>query len=107
MGSVRDRFCYNFLHFCVAGESLQDKLEKKLLGKLKQYQFIWEVTNDLFVHPCNQLCVTLHNCNLPIVSLPAVSRLVTQRSSPGEERYVTILKTAARETNLLMNHHMI
>ena len=33
-----------------------------------------------------------------IVSLAAVFSIVTQRSSCGEERCVTILKTAARET---------
>ena len=36
-----------------------------------------------------------------VVSLAAVFSIVTQRSSPqcGEERCVTILKTAARETS--------
>ena len=33
-----------------------------------------------------------------IVSLAAVFSIITQRSSPQEERFVTILKTAARET---------
>ena len=37
--------------------------------------------------------------NFPVlVSLAAVFSIVTQRSSPQEERCVTILKTAARET---------
>ena len=35
-----------------------------------------------------------------LVSLAAVFSIVTQRSSPGEERCVTILKTAARETSV-------
>ena len=34
-----------------------------------------------------------------LVSLAAVFSIVTQRSSCGEERCVTILKTAARETS--------
>ena len=40
-----------------------------------------------------------------VVSLAAVFSLVTQRSSPGgEERCVTRLKTAARETSPVVDH---
>ena len=36
MGSVRYKLYCKLLHFCIAGDdSLQDKLEKKLLGKLR------------------------------------------------------------------------
>ena len=39
-----------------------------------------------------------------VVSLAAVFSIVTQRSSPLEERCVTILKTAARETIAEVNN---
>ena len=45
-----------------------------------------------------KFCSWVQSCT-GIVSLAAILSIVTQRSSCGEERCVTILKTAARETS--------
>ena len=53
--------------------------------------------------------LSFHLSGMIVVSFAAVFRLVTQRSSPqtavcGEERCVTSLKTAGKETRMIADH---